>query len=221
MRLLPLALSVDPAWFPGEMEARGQISGVCRFCGQPAVVRQEPISCTEAGSKRAKDAAAPACAFCQLVRHLERPAIDREASLIWLPEMTQAALNRVAWRVFRILVPERNKVEGVSPARTGKEPAAPAAALHQALRDLAWVAAKELGTSSPSELGEVLLKLPSESYARRARSLGGIRLLPLGLFFVGGRDVFASLCGGGHEAARRDHRAGGEYDRDGVLLPRV
>jgi hypothetical protein len=221
MRLLPLALSVDPAWFPGEMEARGQISGVCRFCGQPAVVRQEPISCTEAGSKRAKDAAAPACAFCQLVRHLERPAIDREASLIWLPEMTQAALNRVAWRVFRILVPERNKVEGVSPARTGKEPAAGAAALHQALRELACVAAKELGTSSPSELGEVLLKLPSESYARRARSLGGIRLLPLGLFFVGGRDVFASLCGGGHEAARRDHRAGGEYDRDGVLLPRV
>ncbi len=221
MRLLPLALSVDPAWFPGEMEARGQISGVCRFCGQPAVIRQEPISRAEAGSKRAKDATAPACAFCHLVRHLERPAIDREASLIWLPEMTQAALNRVAWRMFRILVPERNKVVGVNAARTGKEPAAGAAELHQALRELACVAAKELGTSSPSELGEVLLKLPSESYARRAQSLGGIRLLPLGLFFVGGRDVFASLCGGGNELARRDHRGGGEYDRDGVRPPRA
>jgi hypothetical protein len=221
MRLLPLALSVDPVACFGKMDGRGQIGGSCRFCGQPSVVRQEPISCTEAGSKRAKDAAAPACAFCQLVRHLERPAIDREASLIWLPEMTQAALNRVAWRVFRILVPERNKVEGVSPARTGKEPAAGAAALHQALRDLAFVAAKELGTSSPSDLGEVLLKLPSESYARRAQSLGGIRLLPLGLFFVGGRDVFPSLFGGGDEVARRDHRADGEYEHDGVRPPRV
>ena len=141
--------------------------------------------------------------------------------MIWLPEMTQAALNRVTWRMFRILVPEKDKVEGVSAARNGKEPAAGAVALHQALRDLACVAAKELGTSSPSELGEVLLKLPSESYARRAQSLGGIRLLPLGLFYVGGRDVFASLCGAGHEVARRDHRAGGECGRDGVRQPRV
>jgi hypothetical protein len=221
MRLLPLALSFDPACFPGEIDARGQIAGSCRFCGHPAVVRQERIICTEVGSHRAKDDAAPACAFCHLVRHLERAAIDREAILIWLPEMTQAALNRVAWRMFRTLVPESDKVEGVSAARTRKEPTAAAAALHQALRDLACVAAKELGTSSPSELGEVLLKLPSDSYSRRAQSLGGIRLLPLGLFFIEGRDVFASLFGRGHELARSNHRARGEDGRDGERQPRL
>ena len=46
-----------------------------------------------AASPTPADAARRSCALCLLVRHLERPRIDDEADLVWLPEMSQPALN--------------------------------------------------------------------------------------------------------------------------------
>jgi hypothetical protein len=43
------------------------------------------------------------CAPCHLVRHLERNTIAEEAVLIWLPEMTQPALNKLATAAHRRL----------------------------------------------------------------------------------------------------------------------
>ena len=43
---------------------------------------------------------------CSLVRHLERETIAEEPVLIWLPDLSQAALNAVANGVHRRLAAE-------------------------------------------------------------------------------------------------------------------
>jgi intracellular multiplication protein IcmJ len=186
VRLLPLVLSSHPLLGQG-VEARRQSAGACGFCGHEAALWREQA----VGKGKA---CAGACAFCHLAQHLERPDIDSEAILIWLPELTQAALNRVAWQIYRTLASHGVAFDAVHAGGGLKTPAARAAALRGALIERADAAAKELGTSSPSELGEVLLKLAPERFESRPQSLGGIRLLPLGRIFIDGRDVFETLC---------------------------
>jgi hypothetical protein len=50
-----------------------------------------------------------------------------------------------------------------------------------------------VGTSSAHELGFALLELSPAAYARRAALLGGLRLMPLGRFFDGDRDVYPEI----------------------------
>jgi intracellular multiplication protein IcmJ len=193
VRLLPLAISSHPLLGNGA-EALRQSVGSCQFCGHEAAGWQERVIGKGDGAGKLKEVWAEACAFCHLTQHLERADIDSEAIMIWLPELTQAALNRVAWQIYRRLSGHGVALDAVRFEGGARPPAARAAALRGALIERAEAAAKELGTSSASELGEVLLKLPAEIYQRRPQSLGGIRLLPLGRFFVDGRDVFPGLC---------------------------
>src|SRR6516165_4501650 len=60
----------------------------CPFCGMNSGRSQNFVApaCTS------YDCSA-ACVLCFLCRHLERPRIDEEAILGWLPEMSQPALN--------------------------------------------------------------------------------------------------------------------------------
>lgn len=45
----------------------------------------------------------------------------------------------------------------------------------------------------PSDLARALLRLSPAVHARRAALLGGVRLLPLGRFFVAGEDVYPKI----------------------------
>ena len=60
--------------------------GRCSFCGG-RLGSQGGTPTPDAGN------AAAECALCLLVRHLDRPRIDDEAELVWLPEMSQPAVN--------------------------------------------------------------------------------------------------------------------------------
>jgi intracellular multiplication protein IcmJ len=60
----------------------------CPFCGMHSGRWQRLV----AAPRRGHDCAA-ACVLCYLCRHLERPRIDEEAAVVWLPEMSQPALN--------------------------------------------------------------------------------------------------------------------------------
>jgi len=44
-----------------------------------------------AASARSSHDSAAACVLCYLCHHLERPRIDEETVLVWLPEMSQPA----------------------------------------------------------------------------------------------------------------------------------
>src|SRR6516165_8001130 len=94
IRLRPLVLSANfsdevaiPLGTAGEI--LNNSDGLrCPFCGMKSGRWQNFVApaCT------IHDCSA-ACALCFLCRHLERPRIDEEGALVWLPEMSQPALN--------------------------------------------------------------------------------------------------------------------------------
>ena len=94
MRLAPLVLSVRES---GRKAGGAQSS--CPFCGVRLAEGREPFLCPDGSADFS-------CAPCHLVRHLERDTIAEEAVLIWLPEMTQAALNALAHGAHKRLARE-------------------------------------------------------------------------------------------------------------------
>lgn len=182
MSLLSLDLSVGKA---DAGNARGETAPEkagfqCRYCG--AAVGHVPPSLVE-------DAAA-SCALCGLARHLERARIKEEARLIWLPEMSQAALNAVMRRVHCGL---RGLGERMEPEARPVLAAGDGLSLYhlqQALLERSREAEVRLGTTDPGALGDGLVRLSAGAYARRGVLLGGIRLLPAGRLFEGGEDIY-------------------------------
>src|SRR5271167_468031 len=103
MRLAPLVLSVRES---GRKAGGAQSS--CPFCGVRFAEGQEPFLCLDGSADFS-------CAPCHLVRHLERDTIAEEAELIWLPEMTQAALNALAHGALKRLARDGALERAASP----------------------------------------------------------------------------------------------------------
>jgi intracellular multiplication protein IcmJ len=133
------------------------------------------------------------CALCVVVRHIDRPRIDEEARLTWLPEMSQAALICLVHEMHRQLRTggERFDGEGGPTVLTAER-----SALHYARQSLSTrssTVAEYLGTARPSELSQVLGRLSAPSYAQRHKLLGGLRVLPVGRFFIESEDVYPAI----------------------------
>lgn len=182
--LQPLLISIhrdsDPA-----VPAQSTIStDDCAFCGGSLGPHAEAERC---------------CAVCTLVRHLERPRIDEEAHLVWLPEMSQAALICLLRGMHCRLRDAGESFDG----EAGPPVASPErSALHYArlaLSARSKLTNEHLGTSRPSELASVLARLSRAAYDRRRRLLGGLRLLPSGRYFVGAEDVYPAIVDGWRE----------------------
>ena len=135
---------------------------------------------------------------CSLVRHLERQTIAEEAVLVWLPDLSQAALNAVANVVHRRLAAEGALYLAASPfAVTWSEIPNPALEAIRAIEMRRAEAETRFGTSSPRVLGEALMRARPNLYADRARHLGGLRLWSRGKFFVDSEDVYPRLIASG------------------------
>jgi intracellular multiplication protein IcmJ len=160
MRLEPLVLSVCESESPG-----GAPRSSCPFCGVRLAEGRDEAS----------------CAPCSLVRHLERETIAEEAVLIWLPEMTQAALNALAHGAHRRLARDGALHRAASPFGGAREQV-PNGALNtiRALGARSFEAETRLGASSPRVLGAALMRMKPKVYQDRAQLLGGLRLLSLG-----------------------------------------
>ena len=184
MLLAPLTLSV---WENGALGGAQRSS--CPFCGARLAEGREPFLCVD-GSEESS------CVPCSLVRHLERETIADEAVLIWLPDLSQAALN--ANVVHRRLAAEGALYLAASPfAVTRREIPNPALEAIRAIEMRRAEAETRFGTSSPRVLGEALMRARPNLYADRARRLGGLRLWSRGKFFVDGEDVYPRLVAGG------------------------
>jgi intracellular multiplication protein IcmJ len=182
---LPLVLSVRES---------GQISGCaqssCPFCGAPLAEGQEPFICAD-GTKDVS------CAPCHLVRHLDRLTIAEEAVLIWLPEMTQPALNKLASAAHRRLADAGALYRAVDPlAGPRQDIASGAIEALRAVEKRRTEAEARLGTSSPRSLAAALLRAKPKFYEDRARLLGGLRLLCRARFFVDSEDIYPTLIAG-------------------------
>jgi hypothetical protein len=127
------------------------------------------------------------------VQHLERTHIDDEASLIWLPEMSQPALNSLMREIHCRLraLGESLLIDATPTLDTEDRPWLYHA--QQALLGRRDAVAGRLGSSLLSELADALLRFPPAAYGRRAQLLSGVRLLPSGRFFDGDTDIYPEI----------------------------
>jgi hypothetical protein len=198
MALEAITLSIDAtSWAtspeqPGSADDAALAGMRCVFCGLPPgkhhmqFPRPRKSNGGNAGSL-------PACALCAMPQHLERSRIDEEATLVWLPEMSQQAINAM---MREIHIQIRALGEDLQADSIFKKHSPSHRSLHYAKAVLAeriQPAIDRIGTSSAHELGIALLELSPAAFARRAALLGGIRLIPLGRFFDGDRDVYPEI----------------------------
>lgn len=171
------------------------LQGSCHHCGQKLHGWREPFHLNGDHDDDGQGNIVLSCPLCHLTQHLNRPAIEQEAVLAWLPEMTQRAVIALARSAHLTLfrdgvaphVTTLPRGRGVSDAVQG------AFSLLRAMRLRAARVRGMIGADSPRVLGAALLTLSAADYADRAASLGGIRLLPLGCLFSGGRDVYGDI----------------------------
>ncbi len=174
--MAPLVLSVRrPTELASPRQNSGARKGSCQFCATEAKP-QEPFSCLDGDG---------ACSFCHLVGHLDHPNIDAEAVLIWLPELTQAALIAIVHECHRRLA--KHGMQHFAPlARSAVGNESIPIEVREALAAIAAFRGRvdeveaRLGSSSPQVLAQALLLVNAQTYAERARRLHGVRLMPLG-----------------------------------------
>jgi hypothetical protein len=131
--------------------------------------------------------------LCYLCRHLERPRIDEEAALVWLPEMSQPALNVTMREIHLQLRTLGEDLYDAGRLRVDTPERLRLYYARSALSARAAAAASRLGTDKPSELAGALCRLSAGAYANRAKLLDGVRLLPLGRFYAGNKDVYPEI----------------------------
>ena len=196
----PLVLSAHPsAWNAdtaedGRRQATADGGSLCAFCDQPTRGWSETFHLNDNHLDQGQTNLAVSCPLCHLAQHLNRPDIEREAVLIWLPEMAQAAISALVRRIHLSchacgLATAFADLPGSSHNAAAGRPRAAYRALHERVD----AAALRLGTSSPRELGAALLDLRADDIQKRAGLLGGLRLLPLGRLFRSGRDIYPEI----------------------------
>jgi hypothetical protein len=171
--------ALSPASIAGEAPA-----GFCAFCGFAGPGAARFISTTAHDGTAVKQTA---CLLCAAIQDLGRPTIDYEALVIWMPEISQAALNRLV-RGLQITLLTDVKSPAFPAPQAGI--GGPATALYRVLAARQEGAVGRVGTASPSLLARAAAGLQQE--ARHARRLvpTGLRVLHLGRHFAGGRDIY-------------------------------
>ncbi|GAB5389882.1 MAG: hypothetical protein Alpg2KO_28500 [Alphaproteobacteria bacterium] len=154
--------------------------GTCLFCGFQSVKYQELHHVNHDHTNHAPENLATICSMCHMTFHIGRAGLLGEAELVWLPEMPQQMLNHTARAIFIAMAGDGDEKMG-------------AESLYSALRVRADDARRRIGTSDPADLGEAMLALDNDSYRRRAETLNGIRLLPLGRKIVDDKDIFPEM----------------------------
>ena len=116
--------------------------------------------------------------------------------LIWLPEMTQAALNALTNGAYKRLARYGALDRTACPFDRVPDhvPTGPIEAI-RALEARSAEAEARFGASSPRVLGAALMRMKPKVYEDRARLMGGLRLLSCGRFFVDDDDIYPRLIG--------------------------
>ena len=205
MPLRPLSFAVQSARAEAEPRAGRaapdtppqRSSHPCVFCGAGSGPWQLAVGPLNDEAVR-PDHSPPdsACPLCHLVGHLERPRIDEEAMLVWLPEISQPALNNIVREIHMQLHALGDPLEHGAAPRHDTPERYPLHHARTALADRAGGAAERLGTALPSDLAAALNRLSQAARRHQDALLGGLRLLPLGRFFERSKDVYPDIVGG-------------------------
>jgi intracellular multiplication protein IcmJ len=172
----------------------------CQFCGFKAVKYQEVHHLNDDHADNRQENLVTACGFCHQVQHIGLAGKNKEAVLVWLPEVSQDKLHHL---VRSILVAtkwaegvEKNKASRREVTRAAIQIAEAAKSLEGKFKARTADAEKHFMTSDPSELGNILHQMGVEQpvlYDRRADFLTGLRLLPLGKRMQNGKDTMPDI----------------------------
>ncbi len=157
------------------------------------------------------DGPGPVCALCNILQDPTRPAIEREAVLIWWPKLPQTrimTLTRCAHQTLiqtlgngpngQDIVWHRAMDAIASGSDTAMMPAQckSALAVLRALHARTTEARRRLETTSPRLLATALLmanRADPQINESATALMDGIRLLPLGRLYDGATDVYPAL----------------------------
>jgi len=150
---------------------------VCQFCGFTSNKYQDilprPPSRQDNGAARGAnriDSLATACIFCHQCAKLEIVPKMQSGVLIWLPEISQAALHHVMRAIY---VARRTQGPMADAARGALD----------ALLERRVDCKRRIGTDDPVVLSAIMQDLLEEKYYRkRGEKLDGVRLLNLTSF---------------------------------------
>lgn len=165
----------------------------CRFCGFKANKWQEVHHFNDDHSDNRIENLITACTFCHMCQHIGLAGRNKEAVLIWLPEISQSDLHHLV-RTGLVAVRAADQVKNTprsSPAivKSYREAADTAKSMNASFLDRQAGVELRFGTSDPLEIANAMLLLPDEIYTKRKDFLAGIRLLPLGRRYQGTDDV--------------------------------
>ncbi|PKU22003.1 hypothetical protein CWS72_24165 [Telmatospirillum siberiense] len=158
---------------------------VCQYCGFRCARYQECHHLSGDHADNRPENLVTICFFCHMTFHVGRTgnAISGEAQLVWYPELGQTALNHEARAVYIALQYGDDALREVARSVL--------ASMQE--RSSLLTGSDYLGTQDGSVLGEALLRLSPKDYARRAETLAGVRLFPMGRKLLGGVDRFREI----------------------------
>ena len=199
MRLLPLRLTANAASWRleatrpvGEQAflALARDDHACRFCGLASGPWAEIFHRNGDHADDSLDNLATACPACHACQHLGRDGADQEYLVVWLPHLTQAALNHLMRGIHHVFLDHGEAAHMAGPSSQDTPALRSAYAAYREMAACASIAQASLGTSSPRLVGEALLNLPPSAASRAAALVDGLRLLSRGRLFRDGVDVY-------------------------------
>lgn len=152
------------------MKWRGRILSrddyICQACGWRSEEFQELHHRNGDHSNYRESNLETLCPLCHQLFHPSSATISGGGFMIWLPELTQAELNRLSFPLFWAL------------GAGASHPLYSVARSTYAMLDQKRVELEShVGKSDAASFGQMLLRLPPEDYARRAETLAPIKML--------------------------------------------
>ena len=199
MRLLPLGLTANAAsWrLEASKPAGEQVSlalardaHTCRFCGLASGPWAEIFHRNGDHADDSLDNLATACPACHACQHLGRDGSDQEYLMVWLPQLTQAALNHLVRGIHHVFLDHGEVLHMAPPPSQDTLALRSAYAAYRELAACSSIAQACLGTASPRVLGEALLSLQPSAASRAPLLVDGLRLMSRGRLLRDGVDVY-------------------------------
>ena len=170
----------------------------CRFCGFRAVKWQEVHHFNDDHADNRLENLVTTCSYCHMCQHIGLAGANREAILIYRPEISQADLHnlvrsaQVAERAYEQMKSDDQNRRG-SNFKIAGEAAEVAKSFLATLRASADGARARILTTDPLDLANVMMLIPDEAYDKRRETLAGIRLLPLGVRNQGSENIMTQM----------------------------
>lgn len=143
----------------------------CRYCGFASKQFQRVIPKDWAASGQEEAELVTACVFCEQCFALESVAPMGSGVLIWLPDISQAALHHIMRAIYAARAHGDAMPEKI---RTCAQRA------FDVILHARGEAKRRIGTDDPAALASVFLEsIDAGTYAKRGHKLAGIRLMPL------------------------------------------